>query len=139
VHIAGHLLDQIFEHARESAPAECFGFLVGRLHEGGHVFRVFRGTNLAKRPECEYLMDSAEFIQVEGVAERAGWQVIGFYHSHPDGSVRPSAQDVAEFWPDSTYLIVAVVLGQVVGISGWRLSVDAQSAVRVDLDVDALE
>ena len=137
MHLARHLLDKIVRHARQVAPAECFGFLVGRPEGDGTVLRVIRGTNLARRPEQEYLMNPAEFVLVEDAAERDGWQVIGFYHSHPGGSLRPSAQDTAAFWTESTYLIVALSHGHEIGVSAWRLPSGATGAVaRVELVLD---
>ena len=131
--LARHFLDKIVKHAGETTPAECFGFLVGRPERGGQVLQVVKGANVSQRPEVEYLMDPTQFILVADAAERDGWEVVGFYHSHPKGDARPSPRDVAAFWTDYIYLIVALSLGQVTGISAWRLPPGGENVVQVEL------
>ena len=42
---------------------------------------------------------------------RGGREVVGVYHSHPDGTAVPSARDEREAWPGWSYVIVPVVGG----------------------------
>jgi proteasome lid subunit RPN8/RPN11 len=38
--------------------------------------------------------------------EAQGWELVGIYHSHPQGPDSPSAADLAEaYYPESVYLI----------------------------------
>jgi desampylase len=133
--IARRLLKVVFEHAREAYPFECFGYLVGSAADLDTVQRVVRGTNRSRRARREYLMDVEEFAALEKMAEEKDERVIGFYHSHPDGGVRPSALDRAALWVGVTYLIVAVHEGRVTGAAAWRLPKRVMNVMPVDLVV----
>ena len=53
-----------------------------------------------------------------------GGTLAGFYHSHPDHPARPSETDLAQAWPNLTYIIVAVRDGQPEDLRFWRLRED---------------
>jgi proteasome lid subunit RPN8/RPN11 len=55
--------------------------------------------------------------------ERRG-TLAGFYHSHPDHPARPSPTDLAQAWPNLTYIIVAVREGTPEDLKSWRLLED---------------
>jgi len=116
----GHL-KQIYTHAAETYPCECFGFLVGVFEQGGAVHRVVRGANLHTARTDRFEMDPQEFVQVEKQAGDAGLDVIGFYHSHPDWPPIPSQNDLALAWEGMHYLIVSVHEGRPLNASVWSL------------------
>ncbi|GAB4545297.1 MAG: M67 family metallopeptidase [Anaerolineae bacterium] len=115
-------LKQIYAHARESYPRECFGFLVGTYDEGGLVHRVARGTNLNTGRTDRFEMDPSEFVGVERQADAEGLTVIGFYHSHPDWPAIPSQTDIDWAWEGSYYLIVSVYEGRPLNTAIWMLA-----------------
>lgn len=104
------VLDDVYAHAREGAPQEVCGMLVGRAEASGEhvVERGFRVRNAHPRPIGEYALDPAEQLRLALLAEdELGLDVVGFYHSHPAGPARLSATDAARAsWPGASYLLV---------------------------------
>jgi proteasome lid subunit RPN8/RPN11 len=97
--------DDIVEHARETAPAECCGLLIGTAES---IVEAARTTNLASDPN-RFEMDPGDHIRARREARTRGLDVLGFYHSHPRSPAIPSARDRAEAWyPGYLYLIVSV-------------------------------
>jgi proteasome lid subunit RPN8/RPN11 len=115
-------LKQIYAHAKETYPHECFGFLVGAFDAGGLVHRVVRGTNLNTERADRFEMDPKEFVGVEKQADNEGLNVVGFYHSHPDWPAIPSQTDITWAWEGSYYLIVSVHEGRPFNTGVWALA-----------------
>jgi len=114
-------LKQIYAHAKETYPHECFGFLVGTFDGTGLVYRAVRGTNLNTDRADRFEMDPKEFVQIERQADEDGLTVIGFYHSHPDWPAIPSQTDITWAWEGSYYLIVSVHEGRPFNTGVWSL------------------
>jgi len=104
--VARAALDSIVAHAREAAPAECCGLLLG--HDGV-VVEAVRTLNVAADQRSRFVIDPKEHIDHRREARRRGFDVAGFYHSHPRSAVSPSAIDRAEAsYADHLYLIVSL-------------------------------
>ena len=98
---------EIVRHARESAPDECCGMLLGR---GGEIVEAVRARNIAETPATRFLIDPADHISGRRAARERGLDVVGFYHSHPHSAAEPSATDFADFsYPDHLYAIVSLL------------------------------
>ena len=93
-------------HAREEAPRECCGLLVGT---GDAVERSVRARNLDERPG-RYLIDPQSHFAAIHAARSEGRNVIGAYHSHPASAPVPSATDIAEANGSSDFVYVIVSL-----------------------------
>jgi [CysO sulfur-carrier protein]-S-L-cysteine hydrolase len=99
-------LDAIVAHAREAAPAECCGLLLGRDEE---VAEAIRTRNVADQARSRFVIAPQDHIEGRRDARRRGLQVVGFYHSHPGSAATPSDIDIAEAsYPDHLYLIVSL-------------------------------
>ncbi|MBI4235912.1 MAG: M67 family metallopeptidase [Chloroflexi bacterium] len=97
--------DEIVAHARAEDPNECCGVLLG---QDGRVVALRRVPNAEQSP-YRYNMDPQEFYRVYKEAERNGWEMWGFYHSHTHTQAYPSQTDRnLASWPDSYYLIVSL-------------------------------
>jgi proteasome lid subunit RPN8/RPN11 len=80
-------------HAREAAPEECCGLLLGR---GDAIVEARRARNAATPAETRFLIDPKDHIDARREARTRGLDVVGFYHSHPHAGAAPSPTDLAE-------------------------------------------
>ena len=115
-------LKQIYAHAKETYPHECCGFLLGVFDEGGLVRQVQRTVNQNKERTDRFIIDPQEFAQTQMVADAAGLDIIGVYHSHPDWPPIPSQTDMESAWEEVYYLIVSVHEGRPFNTNVWRLA-----------------
>ena len=122
--ITDSLLKQIYAHGKEAYPGECFGFLVGSGSGGGSVRQVVRGTNLNTERNDRFEMDPKEFLRVDRAAEDAGYEIIGFYHSHPDWPAIPSQTDILSEVEGSYYMIVSIHEGMPLNSTVWQIAAD---------------
>lgn len=94
--------------ARAAHPRECCGLLEGA--RGGADFRIAAlhpARNLAGET-TRFEIDPADHIAAQKMARARGQQIIGCYHSHPDGRAEPSAADLAGAGEDGfLWLILA--------------------------------
>jgi proteasome lid subunit RPN8/RPN11 len=98
-------------HARQEAPRECCGLLVGK---GDDVAHSVRARNLDAKA-TRYLIDPEDHFTAIRRARAASLEVIGAYHSHPSSAPVPSAADIAEAnsGPDFLYVIVSLLNDEV--------------------------
>ncbi len=142
VHLEGAAVETIRRHARESAPAECCGALVGLATDGStpsgaaagdvRVARVLAADNVAP-DDRHYLLAPADVARAEAEAAEVGLEVVGFYHSHPGSAPVPSATDLACAWPWYSYLIVDARSGE---LRAWRLAEDRSGFLEEELRVE---
>ena len=93
-------------HAREAAPDECCGLLLGRSAE---IVEALPARNIADQPASRFLIDPQDHITGRREARARGLDVVGFYHSHPRSDAVPSATDLAEAsYPGHLFLIVGL-------------------------------
>lgn len=119
--------------ADDAAPEECCGLIFGR---DGSVSRCELTSNVAEDPTGFFEIDPARLIAAEkssreGPGEGKA-QLIGYFHSHPNGRTDPSPYDAKMAAADGRlWLIIAV--GQVTaweydensGFSSVKLNVGA--------------
>ena len=93
-------------HAREEAPRECCGLLIGA---DDAVVRSVRANNLDALA-TRYLIDPNDHFSAIRDARAEGLEVIGAYHSHPSSAPVPSATDIAEANSGAEFVYVIVSL-----------------------------
>ena len=121
-------------HADRESPRECCGLLIGRIVSGrAQVEQVIPGANLAPSHDL-YLLDPEDFVRADADASARGFEVVGFYHSHPRGPARLSRTDLAGAWPEYAYLLISPPIGSDSGFSAWILPPDGQSFAPVTLE-----
>jgi [CysO sulfur-carrier protein]-S-L-cysteine hydrolase len=87
-------------------PEEACGLLAG-LPRGG--LRMAYPLTNAQHSPTRYTIDPTEHFRALRHAERQGWELVGAFHSHPDGEASPSETDVrlaAE--PDWLYVVIGM-------------------------------
>ncbi|EDL47782.1 M67 family metallopeptidase [Erythrobacter sp. SD-21] len=90
--VSSQVLDALLAAAAGAHPRECCGILLG---EGGAITSAIRTDNIHARPESHFEIDPQALVDAYRAARSGGPQVLGYYHSHPDGLARPSATDEA--------------------------------------------
>ena len=97
--------EQIRAHARRDHPREACGLLLGRA---GRIEAAVEAPNVAADPACTFEIDPAVLLRVHREARSGGRELLGWYHSHPNGRGEPSAADSARAVEDGKlWLIVA--------------------------------
>jgi molybdopterin/thiamine biosynthesis adenylyltransferase/proteasome lid subunit RPN8/RPN11/rhodanese-related sulfurtransferase len=116
----------VSRHAEVAFPEECCGFLLGTARGGIRtVVDVRRAANQRRdAARTGYLIPPEAYLEAELEAERRGLEVVGFYHSHPQGEPRPSEEDRRHALPGCSYIIVAVAEGTARAMRSWVLSPD---------------
>jgi len=104
----------VHAHAAEGYPYEVCGMLIGR-HGSGLVTQTRRVRNtVVDRARDRYEMDPRDQIRIQRECDDNGYEILGYYHSHPDHPAQASVTDTARSWAGPVYLIVSCVRGQVV-------------------------
>lgn len=85
--------DLIVKHALESYPYEGGGFIGGRDDVILGIFPVPNFEKWYHKDKIAFMWDEITKTQVETVCYRFNLQMIGLYHSHPNGIALPSTQD----------------------------------------------
>ena len=104
---------QIGAEARAALPRECCGLMEG-IREGSvaRVIAIHPARNLAEEDD-RFEIDPASHIGLVRRLRGTGREIIGSYHSHPDGKAEPSVRDCkAASDIELLWLIVAVALSQ---------------------------
>lgn len=101
--MARQAAEEILAETLASAPAECCGLLLG---EGDCVTDICAAANVAADPLRRFEIDPAVLIAAEREARLGGRALAGYYHSHPNGLVQPSATDLATAPPDGRLWII---------------------------------
>ncbi len=98
------LWGDVVAHLSGALPNEACGFLAGRSNV---VTRVYPVENALQSPTA-YRMDPVSQILAMRAIDEAGLDLIGIYHSHPQGPLAPSPTDLREAaYPDVRYVICA--------------------------------
>ena len=87
--------------------------------------------------ENRFVISPEEFKAAEIYARKAGLQLVGIYHSHPDSPARPSDYDRDHAWPWFSYVIVSVEGGKAVEAHAWQLKDDRSGFDAVALETAA--
>jgi proteasome lid subunit RPN8/RPN11 len=116
--VKADVLTEVVRHAREAAPAECCGLLLGHDDE---IAEAVRTRNVADQDQSRFVVDPKDHIDGRREARRRGLEVVGFYHSHPRSPASPSETDREEAsYPGHLYLIVSLA-GSAPDVAMFRL------------------
>lgn len=109
---------RMLAHAREEAPRECCGLLLGTA---GAVAEVWPARN--ELPGISsYRIDPRDHFAAIRRARSAGLSILGAYHSHPRSAPEPSARDLEDAWPELVYVIVSLEeASRSRPVRAWRL------------------
>lgn len=113
VMLSSALHAQLLAQAQAALPKECCGLLLG---SGSTIDRITPAPNVSDTPERAFEIDPATLIAAERAMRRGGDNIIGYYHSHPNGRAEPSPHDAAAAACDGRLWLV-IAHSQ---ITAWR-------------------
>lgn len=111
----------IIQHARREAPQECCGFLLGR---GRSVTVSYAARNVSPTPRTRFRVHPREHIDVRRVLRNVvpPLLILGVYHSHPEGSGRPSPSDIAQaFVSEWAFVVVDLSAPARARLTAWTI------------------
>lgn len=124
--ISEALIEKIHEHGAKDYPNECCGALLGS-DEGANrtVLGLVPLVNQRNdSPRSRFSITPEDVRLAEKEARAKAWELIGWYHSHPDSPARPSDFDREHAWPWYSYIIFQVEKGEPREMRSWRLDDD---------------
>lgn len=106
---ADHLA-AISDSARRAFPSECCGLIEGiGSDDGWRVTALHETRNLAADPSHNFLVDPEVQFRLLRSLRGTDRNIIGCFHSHPNGSIEPSARDLAAAEEDGFLWLIAAV------------------------------
>ncbi|MFX0094589.1 MAG: Mov34/MPN/PAD-1 family protein [Candidatus Hodarchaeota archaeon] len=101
------LAEKIFTDVKHKAPEEACGVIGGEKEGEKYLVRaIYICRNEAENPYKEYFIAPEDLAKAFNDIETKNWEIIGFYHSHPLGEVKPSKTDYRQVtWYKKFYVI----------------------------------
>jgi proteasome lid subunit RPN8/RPN11 len=107
-------------------PEEGCGLLIGR-REGPRIVvaRALPSPNLAQDRRHHFEVDPRLRFSLQRELRGGLEDIVGHFHSHPDGPAEPSASDLeCAYEPALCWLIASVAGGRQVALNGFRVTAD---------------
>lgn len=111
LHLKRYHLRRILEQAKGGLPLEICGLLAGSQSTSvdhcriTRVHEIYPVANEESDP-AHYRMNPLQQLNVEKQICAQGIEIVGIYHSHPDGAAYPSRTDVdLAHWGDTDHLL----------------------------------
>ena len=133
--LASPLAERVIAAAIRAFPDECCGLIAGRRDASSlHVLSVHETDNLAEEKKRSFLIDPAAQFALLRASREGDAEIIGCFHSHPNGRAEPSERDRAEAADDGFVWLIAAGNAQ----EGFRLRAflfDAEAKVFTPLAI----
>jgi proteasome lid subunit RPN8/RPN11 len=111
------LRDRIAAEARAAFPRECCGLIEGRREgDATQASAVHPVRNLAAEPD-RFELDPAEQFRLMRALRGTGRELVGCYHSHPNGRAVLSPRDRAGAGEDDFLWLIVGVTAE--GAASW--------------------
>ncbi len=111
--VASDVIATLLQEAANAAPHECCGLLLG---EGARIDEARPAANISDDPARRFEIDPLALLTAHKAARAGGPQIVGYYHSHPEGHPVPSATDCEHASGDER--VWAIIAGGEVAF--WR-------------------
>ena len=122
-------------HARQTYPNECCGALLGSIDGAGKTVRValplenaFDGVQAAR-----YELRPQDLLGADKIARARHMDLIGIYHSHPDGAACFSPTDLRNSYPGYSFVVLSIQKGEFHHATSWLPNLEQTEATREEL------
>jgi proteasome lid subunit RPN8/RPN11 len=126
------LMNKLIAHLEAGYPHEACGILIGELDFGQTPpAKLVQDVVLAQNTWDEvndkesqanrYMISPEDVARADRDAGKRGWDIIGFFHSHPDWPSQASATDREWAWPVISFMITSVRAGKANTTQSWVL------------------
>ena len=132
------IYDALRTHGEETYPHECCGVLLGRSEDGVNSVEaaVRAGNTRTDSAHNRYNIAPQELVKIQRQGRELGWDIVGFYHSHPDHPAQWSSTDLAEaHWLGCSYVITAVAGGVAKQTNSFRLTGSSEEDKALEREV----
>ena len=117
-------LDNMIAHAREAYPGECCGIVLAGRDDPSTVSAIVRADNVEEGDQANgFVLGHEAHLAAVKMESTGEFDIAGYYHSHPDGTTRPSRRDTEQAVAETLYIILGVGDGRVRQAS-WQLEGD---------------
>ena len=100
----------------------------------GLITRAFPAANAARNPATEYEIAPKELFHLTREIRAAGLQLLGIYHSHPNGKNEPSARDIEQaYYPDVAYFIISPLADAEKPVRAFAISDGQVSELQIEV------
>ena len=108
IEVTSQALERIKRAAQAAQPHEACGLLLGALQSGvAKIDRVVTTRNVHATPRTHFEIDPRQLIDAHRAEREGGPQLLGYFHSHPQGPPAPSAIDQAHAAGDGKIWAIA--------------------------------
>lgn len=102
IYLTEEIWNQMMETVKRLDPIEACGLLCGKNHTVSSLISVTNTLQSTTR----YKMDPQEQLDAFNFMEEHGLELLGIFHSHPNGPETPSPSDIDQaYYPDAANLI----------------------------------
>jgi desampylase len=113
------LRQRIADEARTAFPRECCGLLEGFVESDvAHVVGLHATKNLSEDDD-RFEIDPADHFAAIRAARGNGREIVGCYHSHPNGRAEPSARDAEGAWDEGFVWLIAAVSDSAISLGAF--------------------
>lgn len=109
----------MLDDALGAAPHEACGLLVG---SSDRITAAVSTANVALDPALHFEIDPAALIGAHRAARDGGPQIVGYYHSHPNGLAHPSSTDDACAAHDGKIWVIVAPVTKAVADGSWAIT-----------------
>lgn len=137
IRINKDLFDKIRIHGERTYDEECCGAILGESQNGfKFIHNVIPFDNQKnENRERRYLISPDQYRESEKIAVENNFELLGFYHSHPDHPSEPSKFDTDHALPWFLYLIVSVQKGRAESLTAWQLNEDRERFENIEINI----
>jgi proteasome lid subunit RPN8/RPN11 len=148
LHIPHALMNTLTAHLEAGYPREACGILIGEMdfaemppakhvHDVVLVQNAWDEVNDKESQANRYMISPEDVARADRDAGKRGWDIIGFFHSHPDHPSQASATDREWAWPVISFMITSVRAGKATSTQSWVLRDDRDAFDEEEIQIIA--